>query len=236
LPLLAMKAMAHDAGARRATIAAALLDRLPQGMRAHKAKIMAQDPDPELAARTAKPAVDDNHLVWIDMEMSGLHPDSDRILEVAVVVTNANLDTVAEGPVLVTHQDEAVLAAMDAWNRATHGRSGLTDRVRQSQWTEEAAEDAVLAFLAQYVRPGKSPMCGNSICQDRRFLARWMPRLEAFFHYRNLDVSTLKELAKRWNPEVHRSFEKKSRHEALADVYESIAELQHYRANWISAR
>jgi oligoribonuclease len=184
----------------------------------------------------ARSQVDDNHLVWIDMEMSGLHPDSDRVLEIAVVVTNANLETVAEGPVVVVHQDEAVLAGMDEWNRSTHGRSGLIERVRQSQLDDAGAESAVLAFLGQFVRAGKSPMCGNSICQDRRFLARWMPRLESFFHYRNLDVSTLKELARRWNPEVHRSFEKKSRHEALADVYESIAELQHYRTRWLDQR
>jgi len=194
---------------------------------------MAHD-TPSTAPAAPTPVVDDNHLVWIDMEMSGLHPDSDRVLEIAVVVTNANLDTVAEGPIVVVHQAEAVLAGMDSWNKATHGRSGLIERVQASTLDDAAAEQAVIAFLAQYVRPGKSPMCGNSICQDRRFLARWMPRLEAFFHYRNLDVSTLKELAKRWNPQVHRSFEKKSRHEALADVYESIAELQHYRRHWLT--
>jgi oligoribonuclease len=194
---------------------------------------MAND-TPSTAPAAPTPVVDDNHLVWIDMEMSGLHPDSDRVLEIAVVVTNANLDTVAEGPIVVVHQAEAVLAGMDSWNKATHGRSGLIERVQASTLDDAAAEQAVIAFLAQYVRPGKSPMCGNSICQDRRFLARWMPRLEAFFHYRNLDVSTLKELAKRWNPQVHRSFEKKSRHEALADVYESIAELQHYRRHWLT--
>lgn len=187
------------------------------------------------ADAAAQPSPDDNNLVWIDMEMSGLHPDSDRVLEIAVVVTDADLRTVAEGPVVVVHQSETVLAGMDAWNRATHGRSGLVDRVRASILDEAAAEDVVLAFLARHVRPGKSPMCGNSICQDRRFLARWMPRLEAFFHYRNLDVSTVKELARRWNPEVLRTFDKKSRHEALADVYESIAELGHYRAHWLAA-
>ena len=194
---------------------------------------MAQDSPaaPETAAQT----YDDNRLIWIDMEMSGLSPDSDRILEIAVVVTDAELRTVAEGPVVVVHQSDAVLDGMDAWNKGTHGRSGLIERVRQSTVDDAAAENDVLAFLARYVRPGKSPMCGNSICQDRRFLARWMPRLEAFFHYRNLDVSTLKELARRWNPEVYRSFEKKSRHEALADVYESIDELRHYRTRWIEA-
>jgi oligoribonuclease len=209
-------------------------------MRQFEPKIMAHDPfspavDTLAAAPAPAPVLDDNHLVWVDMEMSGLLPDSDRILEVAMVVTDAQLNTVAEGPVLVVHQDDAVLGAMDAWNQGTHGRSGLTGRVRASPLDEAAAEQAMLEFLARHVRPGKSPMCGNSICQDRRFMARWMPRLEAFFHYRNLDVSTLKELAKRWNPSVARSFEKKSRHEALADVYESIEELRHYRVHWIEA-
>lgn len=173
---------------------------------------------------------DENNLVWVDMEMSGLNPDSDRVLEVAVVVTDAQLELIAEGPVLAVRQDERVLAAMDEWNTATHARSGLTERVRASTLDEAAAEAAVLDFLRRYVPEGKSPMCGNSICQDRRFMARWMPRLEAYFHYRNLDVSTLKELARRWKPEAYRAFEKKSRHEALADIYESIAELKHYRA------
>jgi oligoribonuclease len=199
------------------------------------AKIMAHEPNPPAAAPVNAPTVNDSHLIWIDMEMSGLDPDSDRILEIAVVITNSELETVAEGPVVAVHQSDAVLDGMDAWNKATHGRSGLIERVRSSLLDDVAAENAMLAFLGQYQRAGKSPMCGNSICQDRRFLARWMPTLEAFFHYRNLDVSTLKELAKRWNPEVHRSFEKKSRHEALADVYESIAELQHYRKHWLRA-
>ncbi|HXF46385.1 MAG TPA: oligoribonuclease [Burkholderiaceae bacterium] len=172
---------------------------------------------------------DENNLVWLDMEMSGLNPDSDRVLEVAVVVTDVQLEVIAEGPVLVVHQPERVLAAMDAWNTATHGRSGLIERVRASTLTEAQAEERLLAFLGRYVPANKSPLCGNSICQDRRFMARWLPRLEAYFHYRNLDVSTLKELARRWKPEVARSFEKKSKHEALADIYESIAELRHYR-------
>jgi oligoribonuclease len=175
------------------------------------------------------PRYDEANLVWVDMEMSGLNPDCDRVLEVAAVVTDAQLEVIAQGPVLVVHQGNAVLAAMDSWNTATHGRSGLTEKVRASQLAEEDVEDALLAFLARHVPAGKSPMCGNSICQDRRFMARWLPRLESFFHYRNVDVSTLKELGRRWAPEAVRSFEKKSRHEALSDIYESIAELKHYR-------
>jgi oligoribonuclease len=175
------------------------------------------------------------NFVWVDMEMTGLNPDSDRVIEIAVVVTDAELDVIAEGPVLALHQQESILLGMDSWNTATHGRSGLTERVRVSTLDEEAATDRLLTFLAPLVPRGKSPMCGNSICQDRRFMARWMPRLEAYFHYRNVDVSTLKELARRWQPEVHRSFEKKSRHEALADIYESIDELKHYRTHFLRA-
>jgi len=178
----------------------------------------------------------ENNLVWVDMEMSGLNPDSDRVLEIAIVITDSELEVVAEGPVLVVHQSDAVLGGMDNWNTSTHGRSGLTAKVRESTMDESMASDLLLAFMQQHVPPGKSPMCGNSICQDRRFMARWMPRLEACFHYRNLDVSTLKELARRWNPGVYRSFEKKSRHEALADIYESIDELKHYRTHWLGAR
>jgi oligoribonuclease len=177
---------------------------------------------------------DENNLVWLDMEMSGLNPDSDRVLEIAVVITDVQLDVIAEGPVLVVHQPQRVLAAMDAWNTATHGRSGLIDRVRASTLTEAQAEERLLAFIARYVPANKSPLCGNSICQDRRFMARWLPRLEAYFHYRNLDVSTLKELARRWKPEVARTFEKRSKHEALADIYESIAELKHYRQHLLA--
>lgn len=177
---------------------------------------------------------DENNLVWLDMEMSGLNPDSDRVLEIAVVITDVQLEVIAEGPVLALHQPERVLAAMDAWNTATHGRSGLIDRVRASSIGEADAEERLLAFLARYVPANKSPLCGNSICQDRRFMARWLPRLEAYFHYRNLDVSTLKELARRWKPEVARTFEKKSKHEALADIYESIAELKHYRQHLLA--
>ncbi len=180
------------------------------------------------------PRYDDNNLVWVDMEMSGLNPDSDRVLEIALVVTDAQLEVLAEAPVRVVHQSDAVLDGMDAWNRATHARSGLVDRVRASRLDESAIESELLAFLDLHVPRSKSPMCGNTICQDRRFMARAMPRLEAYFHYRNLDVSTLKELARRWKPEAHRTFEKQQRHEALADVYESIAELKHYRTTLLS--
>lgn len=186
------------------------------------------------AVSTARdPRFNDNNLIWLDMEMTGLNPDTDRVIEVAVVVTDPWLETIAEGPVLVVHQPDAVLDGMDAWNKSTHGRSGLIEKVRASTLDETGAAEQLIAFLKPYVGAAKSPMCGNSICQDRRFMARWMPALEAFFHYRNLDVSTLKELAKRWRPEVARSFEKKSRHEALADIYESIDEMKHYREHFL---
>jgi oligoribonuclease len=178
-------------------------------------------------------AQDKNHLIWIDMEMSGLSPTSNRILEVALVVTDSNLITVAEAPVLVVHQTAEVLDAMDEWNKATHKRSGLTDKVRGSTLSETEVEARMIEFLLPLVPANASPMCGNSICQDRRFLAAHMPRLEAHFHYRNLDVSTLKELSKRWKPEVYASFNKESKHEALADIYESIAELKHYREHFL---
>ncbi|MFN8989804.1 MAG: oligoribonuclease [Betaproteobacteria bacterium] len=178
-------------------------------------------------------AQDSSNLIWIDMEMSGLSPDNDRVLEVALVVTNGNLDIVAEGPVRVVHQCDAVLDAMDAWNKGTHGRSGLIDRVKASVFSELAVEAELVAWLSQHVPAGASPMCGNSICQDRRFLARHMPRLEAFFHYRNLDVSTLKELARRWRPELLGGFAKHGKHEALADILESIAELRYYREHFL---
>jgi oligoribonuclease len=173
------------------------------------------------------------NLLWIDMEMSGLSPETDQVLEVAIVVTDAELNTVAEAPVLVVHQPDAVLDAMDSWNKGTHGKSGLIDRVKASQLDEAAAEAQMLAFVRQHVPERTSPMCGNSICQDRRFLARYMPQLEAFFHYRNLDVSTLKELAKRWRPGLAEAFKKSNRHEALADIYESIDELKYYREHFI---
>jgi oligoribonuclease len=178
-------------------------------------------------------AKDQNNLVWLDMEMTGLNPDADRIIEVGIVVTDPQLVTLAEAPVLVVHQADAVLEAMDAWNKSTHGKTGLIDKVKASNLAEAAAEDRMLAFLAQYVPERASPMCGNSICQDRRFLARHMPRLEAYFHYRNLDVSTLKELAKRWKPELAKGLTKQGRHEALADIYESIEELKYYRENFL---
>ncbi len=176
---------------------------------------------------------DPNRLIWIDLEMTGLKPDADRIIEVALVVTDHDLATVAEGPVWAVHQDDAVLDGMDAWNTGTHGKSGLTARVRASALDERAVEAQALAFLREHVPAKASPMCGNSICQDRRFLARWMPELEEWFHYRNLDVSTLKELARRWKPDVLKGVPKEGRHEALADVYESIAELRHYRETLI---
>src|SRR5437867_13354791 len=179
--------------------------------------------------------VDQNNLIWIDMEMNGLQPDSDRIIEIALLVTDAQLATVAEGPVMVIHQPGEVLDAMDAWNKATHAKTGLIERVRSSRLTEAQAERAALEFLAQHVPANVSPMCGNSICQDRRFLARWMPQLEAYFHYRNLDVSTLKELCKRWQPEVAKGWSKQGKHEALADIHESIEELKYYRENFIKA-
>jgi len=174
-------------------------------------------------------AQDVNALVWIDLEMSGLSPERDRIIEVAVVVTDTRLDTVGEGPVLAVHQDDAILDGMDAWNKSTHARTGLIERVRSSALREAEAEAQVLAFLVQHVPKGASPMCGNSVCQDRRFLARYMPQLETYFHYRNLDVSTLKELARRWKPSIVGGFTKQGRHEALADIYESIGELRYYR-------
>ncbi|HVL59242.1 MAG TPA: oligoribonuclease [Burkholderiaceae bacterium] len=177
----------------------------------------------------------ENHLVWVDMEMSGLRPEVDRILEIAIVITDSELQFVAEGPVLAIHQPEAVLAAMDSWNTATHGRSGLTERVRASHITEASAEHTLLEFVRHYVPEGKSPMCGNSICQDRRFMARYLPALEAWFHYRNLDVSTVKELARRWRPEIARGFAKRSAHTALADIQESIEELRYYRQEFFRA-
>lgn len=177
----------------------------------------------------------EQNLVWIDLEMTGLYPDTDRIIEIAVVVTDAQLGNRVEGPVFAIHQNDAALDAMDAWNKGTHGKSGLTERVRTSTFTEAQAEAAVIDFLRQYVPKGVSPMCGNSICQDRRFLANHMPMLEAFFHYRNLDVSTLKELARRWKPQILAGFKKAQAHTALADIRESIEELAYYRTHLLAA-
>ena len=178
-------------------------------------------------------AKSDDNLVWIDCEMTGLDPEKERLLEIAVVVTGPNLSPRVEGPVCVIHQSDELLNKMDAWNKGTHGRSGLIDKVKASTTTEEDAEAQILAFIKQYVSKNNSPLCGNTISQDRRFLDKFMPKLEAYLHYRNLDVSTLKELSKRWKPEVFNSFKKQQKHTALADVHESIEELAHYREHFI---
>jgi oligoribonuclease len=178
-------------------------------------------------------AQNQNNLIWIDMEMSGLSPDTDRVLEVALVVTDAELNTIAEAPVLVVHQSDAVLDGMDAWNKGTHGKSGLIDKVKASPLSDAEVEAQMIAFLKEHVPNRTSPMCGNSICQDRRFMARHMPELEAYFHYRNLDVSTLKELARRWKPKLLDGFKKENKHTALADIYESIEEMKYYREHFI---
>jgi oligoribonuclease len=179
-------------------------------------------------------AASDQNLVWIDLEMTGLYPERDRIIELAVVVTDPQLTVRVEGPVFAVHQSDATLDAMDAWNKGTHGKSGLIDRVKASTVDEAEAAAKTIEFLKQYVPKGKSPMCGNSICQDRRFLARTMPLLEGFFHYRNLDVSTLKELAKRWKPDILTGFKKAQAHTALADIIESIDELAYYRTHLLA--
>ncbi|MBN3134851.1 oligoribonuclease [Pectobacterium punjabense] len=177
--------------------------------------------------------VDENNLIWIDLEMTGLNPDHDRIIEIATLVTDANLNVLAEGPVLAVHQSDSQLALMDDWNVRTHGTSGLTERVKTSTTDERAAELETLAFLQKWVPAGKSPICGNSIGQDRRFLFRYMPELEAYFHYRYLDVSTLKELARRWKPEIMAGFKKQGTHQAMDDIRESLAELAYYRENFL---
>ncbi|MES2105596.1 MAG: oligoribonuclease [Pseudomonadota bacterium] len=191
--------------------------------------------DQAIAQVTNTPPAKPNefNLVWLDMEMTGLDPDTDRIIEVAVVVTDSQLNILGEGPVFAIHQPDEVLDKMDAWNKGTHGRSGLIERVKTSTVSEADAEVALIEFLKKYVPAGKSPMCGNTICQDRRFMARGMPKLEAFFHYRNLDVSTLKELCKRWKPELASGFKKHQKHTALADIIESIEELKYYREHFI---
>jgi oligoribonuclease len=189
--------------------------------------IAAQQPAPSLAPS-------DQNLIWIDLEMTGLYPDKDRIIEVAVVVTDPQLTVRVEGPVFAVHQSDATLDLMDAWNKGTHGRSGLVDRVKASTFDEAMVQAQTIEFLKKYVPKGASPMCGNSICQDRRFLANYMPALEAYFHYRNLDVSTLKELAKRWKPAITAGFKKAQAHTALADIRESIDELVYYREHLLN--
>jgi oligoribonuclease len=190
----------------------------------------------QVDGRAAVPArPNEFNLVWVDMEMTGLNPDTDRIIEVAVVVTDPHLNILAEGPVFAIHQPDEILDGMDAWNKGTHGRSGLIDRVKASTVSEADAETALIDFLKHFVPAGKSPMCGNTICQDRRFMARGMPKLENFFHYRNLDVSTLKELCRRWKPELIAGFKKHQKHTALADIIESIEELRYYREHFITA-
>jgi oligoribonuclease len=192
------------------------------------------DTTPADSAAVPMLARSEHNLVWIDLEMTGLFPTTDRIIEIAVVVTDPQLQVRIEGPVFAVHQSDAVLDAMDAWNKGTHGRSGLIDRVKASAISEAEAERQVIEFLKQYVPAAKSPMSGNSICQDRRFLAKDMPQLEAFFHYRNLDVSTLKELARRWKPAILDGFKKAQAHTALADIHESIDELAYYRTHFLA--
>ncbi|MFZ1891994.1 MAG: oligoribonuclease, partial [Formosimonas sp.] len=185
------------------------------------------------AANAATIGRDDHRLIWVDMEMTGLNPQTDKVIEIAIVVTDADLNTIVEAPVFAIHQSDETLASMDAWNTKTHGNSGLTARVKASTTTESEAALQLIEFLKPYIGVGKSPMCGNSICQDRRFMAQHMPELEKYFHYRNLDVSTLKELARRWHPRVYDGFKKATAHTALADIYESIDELKHYREHLI---
>lgn len=175
----------------------------------------------------------DQNLVWVDCEMTGLEPEKERLIEIAIIVTGPQLTPRIEGPVLVVHQSDEVLDQMDNWNKGTHGRSGLIDKVRASTTTEADAEAQILAFIAEYVPKGVSPLCGNTISQDRRFLVKYMPKLEAYLHYRNIDVSTFKELAKRWSPAVYSAFKKQQKHTALADVHESIDELEHYREHFL---
>lgn len=194
---------------------------------------MANTPAQAATAQNGKTVPNEFRLVWLDMEMTGLDPQKERIIEVAVVVTEPDLTIVAEGPVLVIHQPDSLLDAMDSWNRSTHAKSGLTDKVKTSTLNEAQAEAQLIAFLSQYVPAGKSPLCGNTVSQDRRFMFNYMPKLEQFFHYRTIDVSTLKELARRWRPELLKGFEKRSKHEALADIYESIDELKYYRDTFI---
>ncbi len=197
-------------------------------MTAHSAHPPANQPQADMPL-----AKSDDNLVWIDCEMTGLDPEKERLLEIAVIVTGPNLTPRIEGPVCVIHQSDDLLKKMDAWNKGTHGKSGLIDKVKASTTSEQDAEEAILVFIKKYVSKNASPLCGNTISQDRRFLVKFMPKLEAYLHYRNLDVSTLKELSKRWKPEVFHSFKKQQKHTALADVHESIEELAHYREHFI---
>jgi oligoribonuclease len=176
---------------------------------------------------------DPNNLIWIDLEMTGLNPEADRIIEVATIVTDSQLNILAEGPVIAVHQADEIMNSMDEWNTRTHGKTGLTERVKNSRTVENEAEKQTIDFLKQYIGKNQSPMCGNSICQDRRFLARYMPELEAWFHYRNLDVSSIKELAKRWKPDILGGYSKKNTHQAMDDIRESIEELQYYRKHFM---
>jgi oligoribonuclease len=194
---------------------------------------MNTNPSTQASADVTDLAKNDNNLVWLDCEMSGLDPERERLLEIAIVVTGPNLTPRIEGPVVVIHQSNELLAGMDAWNKGTHGKSGLIDKVKASAVNESQAEEVLIEFMKKYVSKGVAPMCGNTIGQDRRFLLKYMPRFEAWFHYRNLDVSTLKELSKRWKPEVYNSFKKQQSHTALADVHESIDELAHYREHFL---
>ncbi len=196
-------------------------------------KSPAQNGRPNQPNAEAPLAKSDDNLVWIDCEMTGLDPEKERLLEIAVVVTGPHLTPRIEGPVCVIHQSDELLDKMDAWNKGTHGRSGLIDKVKASATSEQDAEEAILTFIKKYVSKNASPLCGNTISQDRRFLVKFMPKLEAYLHYRNLDVSTLKELSKRWKPEVFNNFKKQQKHTALADVHESIEELAHYREHFI---
>ncbi|WP_422684403.1 oligoribonuclease [Candidatus Methylopumilus universalis] len=175
----------------------------------------------------------DDNLIWLDMEMSGLNTETDKVLEVATVVTDPNLNIIAEGPVIVIHQPDEVLNGMDTWNQSTHSKSGLIEKVKQSSFDEAYASEATIEFLKKHIAPNKSPMCGNSICQDRRFMAKHMPNLESYFHYRNLDVSVFKELSRRWRPSLYQGFKKTSKHEALSDIYDSIDELKYYREHFL---
>lgn len=205
----------------------------PMNRKLHEPDVAAPAVESGASPETAGLALHEHNLVWVDLEMTGLDPQRDRIIEIAVVVTDAQVRQRIEGPVFAIHQSDEVLAGMDAWNRGTHGKSGLTQRVRESTLDEAFAEAELIAFLRRFVPKGKSPMCGNSVCQDRRFMARYMPRLEGWFHYRNLDVSTLKEIAMRWAPKVKESFKKAQRHTAMADIHESIDELLHYRQHML---